>query len=654
MPMKIFDIFSRTTKREFLPIAFYSEYKIMGKSANPKDFPKEFFDNIILMTKRLHKMGIYTEEEIVCFSIPKMLEMLELKGILSGVSLSTLDTAQVLFGENYAGWRYKNEEESPSSLYLTPLQLAFYHSKKPDNYFLSLTKEGLDLRQNKVSVTNRHDVANNLRKTKGIKLGIKGMAELRAAYHLLFTHLKYQMLLKMNKLGYLSFMENITAHFCPTEDQEGFISYAKQYFALNTEKREEYPLAHDALSFQDFFYTLLVRQSLGITLRKHSFAGIIEWLEKRTNMVFNTQKVCSDHFDLLNHASDILKQKGYYLWLLIKDNLLEETMILLTQEKHLSKIETNLGFELVPFSADLIGRYEEDIRHERKVREVAKEFYNAIGVYDIDNMMMNIIGTKVLDWQLFKNDHLMFFDSDNDIGIEYLLDALLSKHGLSYIVEEKSNDGFTLDEIFFQDHEDVNPYDRVILYAGPIRKKGYLLFSLETGCDMYHFGIIENTPEAKRRLINSLNKVMGCDEFENYVIFDTEEKRLFINLLNDIKWTLGDKNLFTEREVRETFYKENSDVMTPQQADQYLSRISLVKPEIAICIEDPDGKEVDIIIKAENGVHFTNSNLLLQLHQKIFNNKDFRDLFMESKTVTFGLRLSINREKYYLYYDCSI
>ncbi|MDO4790842.1 MAG: hypothetical protein Q3998_07765, partial [Porphyromonas sp.] len=271
----------------------------MGKLADSKDFPKEFFDNIILMTKRLHKMGVYPEEEIVCFSIPKILEILKSKGILSGVSLSTIDTAQVIFGENYAGWWYKDEKQNPSSLYLTPFQLVFYHSKSPDNYFISSTKEGLDLRQNKVSVTNIHDVANNIRKTKSIKLGIKGMAELKSAYHLLFSHLKYQMLLKMNKLGYVSFIEKIANSFCPLESKEKFISYAKQYFALNTEKAEEYPLAHEELSFEDFFYTLLKKKSIGVILKKSSFIDIIKWIEERTGITFSASPIYSDHFDLL-------------------------------------------------------------------------------------------------------------------------------------------------------------------------------------------------------------------------------------------------------------------------------------------------------------------------------------------------------------------
>lgn len=653
--MKIFDIFKKT-ERDLLPIAFYAENKVMGKLADEKDFPTEYFENIILMTKRLHKMGVYPEKEIVRFSIPKILEMLESGGVLSGVSLSTLDTAQVIFGENYAGWWYKDEKQNPPSLYMVPFQLVFYHSKKPYNYFLSLTKEGLDLRQNKVSVTNVHDVANNINKTECINLGIKGMAELKSAYHLLFTHLKYQMLLKMSKLGYLSFIDKMASYYSPSESKADFIAYAKQYFALNTEKMDEYPLARDKkLFFGDFFYTLLAKKSIGMVLERHSFADIIKWLEERTGVIFDAKRMYSDHFDLLCHALDIIRPKGYYLWFLLKDETLADTMILLTQEKEISKIGANLGFELVPFSEDLMTRYSGEISHEKEIRTIAREFYSAIGVHDLDGMMMSIVGTKVLDWQLYKNNYLIFSDDDNDINIKYMLCELFSKHGLPDLIEKYSNNGLTLDEIFFQDHEDINPYDRIILYADPIRTEGKLLFSLETGdYDYYQFGIIEDTPEAKARLAASMNQLIECGELERYVLFDTGEKRLFKNLLFGVNWILEDKNLFMEGDAREKFYRENSDSMTRKQADEYLARVSLIRSEMTICIESHDGKEFDFTIKADNGKYFTNLNLLLKIQQKIYENKDFRDFFMGGEISIWGLRLSVNREKYYLLCDSSI
>ncbi|MDO4790637.1 MAG: hypothetical protein Q3998_06705, partial [Porphyromonas sp.] len=312
------------------------------------------------------------------------------------------------------------------------------------------------------------------------------------------------------------------------------------------------------------------------------------------------------------------------------------------------------GFELVPLSEDLKISYNEEICQERKIRKVAREFYRAIGIDDIDTMMMNIVGDKILDWQIYKNNYLAFFDSDNDIDVECLLYELLSKHGLPDLIEESSGDNFTLYEKFFREDEEVSPYDRVILYADSIREKGKLLFSLESGVDIYQFGIIEDTPEAKMRLCNSMDKVIECDEFESYVIFDSEEKRMFLNLLSDINWTLDGKNLFTEKDIREKFYRENLELMSQKQADEYLSRISLIKPEMTICLEDLEGKEIEFSVKAENGRYFTNSNLLLQIHQKLLENKDFRNFLMENKTPILGLKLSINRDKYFLLYDSSM
>ncbi len=72
--------------------------------ANSNDFPEELFDKIIIMTKRVNKMAVYEEKEIVRFIIPKILEALEAGEILSEVSISSFDIIGIVLGENYADW----------------------------------------------------------------------------------------------------------------------------------------------------------------------------------------------------------------------------------------------------------------------------------------------------------------------------------------------------------------------------------------------------------------------------------------------------------------------------------------------------------------------------------------------------------------------
>ena len=183
--LSLFDIFNKTN-RKIIPLSLYLGYEQDGKDtgkngkdmtfANSNDFPEELFDKIIIMTKRLHEMGVYEEKEIVRFIIPKILEALKAGEILSGVSISSFDTIGVVFGENYAGWLYKGETKKGNEiLYKVPYQLIFYHSKKEDNYFICKTKNGLELRQNKVSVTNSDDKEHIIKNTKSINITKMGM-----------------------------------------------------------------------------------------------------------------------------------------------------------------------------------------------------------------------------------------------------------------------------------------------------------------------------------------------------------------------------------------------------------------------------------------------------------------------------------------------
>ena len=74
--LSLSDIFNQTN-RKAIPLVYYLNYEQNGEYieengndvtlANPDDFPEELFVKIIIMTKRLHEMGVYEEKEIVRF-----------------------------------------------------------------------------------------------------------------------------------------------------------------------------------------------------------------------------------------------------------------------------------------------------------------------------------------------------------------------------------------------------------------------------------------------------------------------------------------------------------------------------------------------------------------------------------------------------------
>lgn len=242
--LSLFDIFNRT-KRKFIPLAIYPDYEEMEDKndekifVNPDEFSEKYFDKIIIMTRRLHEMGIYEEQEIVRFLIPKMLEFLDVSKTLSGVSISTFDMVGVVFGKNYAGWLYKGKtKKGEEFFYRVPYQLLFYHSKKENNYFICRTRDGLELKQNKVSVTNKEDKTFIIKNTKNINLSKEDMKELQLAYLMLFMYIKQNILIKKERLGYTAFIEKLGNYFFSLSQREEFIGYAKQFFSLSMDREE--------------------------------------------------------------------------------------------------------------------------------------------------------------------------------------------------------------------------------------------------------------------------------------------------------------------------------------------------------------------------------------------------------------------------------
>ena len=433
--LSLFDIFNKTN-RKIIPLSLYLGYEQDGKDtgkngkdmtfANSNDFPEELFDKIIIMTKRLHEMGVYEEKEIVRFIIPKILEALKAGEILSGVSISSFDTIGVVFGENYAGWLYKGETKKGNEiLYKVPYQLIFYHSKKEDNYFICKTKNGLELRQNKVSVTNSDDKEHIIKNTKSINLTKMGMKELKDSFSILFMYIKMNILLKMKKLGYLDFMEKIAEFFCSSMEKDEFISYAKQYLS-----------------------ELLIRNNCSTSFFT-SYADIIKWIKERTKIKIDIQKEYHDHIEFIKDVSNILVSKGYYLYFLIKEDFFHKTSLLIGKQKGIFENNSNFSYEITSLSDDLIEHYIEDISRERKIRELAKRFYQIINIVDIQSMMMNIIGNRVLDYALVKNYYLSVVYSDEDMNIYNILGKLLSKYAMPDLIKNTTAFDATLDNLYF-------------------------------------------------------------------------------------------------------------------------------------------------------------------------------------------------------------
>ena len=658
--LSLFDIFNKTN-RKIIPLSLYLGYEQDGEDtgkngkdmtfANSNDFPEELFDKIIIMTKRLHEMGVYEEKEIVRFIIPKILEALKAGEILSGVSISSFDTIGVVFGDNYAGWLYKGETKKGNEiLYKVPYQLIFYHSKKEDNYFICKTKNGLELRQNKVSVTNSDDKEHIIKNTKSINLTKMGMKELKDSFSILFMYIKMNILLKMKKLGYLDFMEKIAEFFCSSMEKDEFISYTKQYFALSIDK-EKNPLAYVLLSFKDFLSELLIRNNCSTSFFT-SYADIIKWIKERTKIKIDIQKEYHDHIEFIKDVSNILVSKGYYLYFLIKEDFFHKTSLLIGKQKGIFENNSNFSYEITSLSDDLIEHYIEDISRERKIRELAKRFYQIINIVDVQSMMMNIRGNRVLDYTLVKNYYLSVVYSDEDMNIYNILGKLLSKYAMPDLIKNTTAFDATLDNLYFLEFESVNPVDRAILYADLIRQNKKLLYSFEVG-DYFYLGIIEDNIEIKDNFIKYVNNLLEMKEIENYVIYDSKNKEMFVNLLSGIDLLVESEFSYTQKDIREKFYKENSENISIEDADKYLSRIVLEKSEIKICVSNhyEDKEELEFTIKAENGKYFTNQDLIFQIQRYLTEKIDFTKIF-SSKICISGLRLSIDRDKYYLFWDC--
>lgn len=513
--MGLLSIF-KNPSRDLLPLMYYAKNEPMGNMVSEKEFSRALADNIILFCQRLHEMGVFEEDRIVCFDIDGMLDMLSQWGALDGVRINSFDRAQVVFGKKYAGHWYENQESQPYIQYMVPEQIVFYHSKKEDNYYLSAIGDGLDLTTNKVSVSNLEDNRKLIGKGSAVKLREKEAEELRTSFHILFSYLKYKILINADKLGYNAFVEKFVKCFCSSQSAIVHTDYAKQFFSLNTEKKEIYPLAYRDFTFDVFFEHVTRIYDMGIFAGSASLKKYAKWL-RDTYSILMDDRAYDNSFDLLSAANVELEKKGkaIYFWR-FSENFSEDKILIGEKDMDLSN---KIGIKIIPFGADLKAQYAERIADERKVREVARAFYKAIGVQNVEELMRNIHGFEVLDGALYDPSYALNIDWKGE-DLSYILEEFFTTHGMKDLVEALSINGKTIDEQRFGDDDEVSPYDRVVLYAEEIRHRGKLLVHLDTNSDAYDFVLIDHDEKSKRRFAEVADRVIALGEFSSYRILE--------------------------------------------------------------------------------------------------------------------------------------
>ena len=122
------------------------------------------------------------------------------------------------------------------------------------------------------------------------------------------------------------------------------------------------------------------------------------------------------------------------MYFLIKEDLFHKTDLLIGKEKYISENNSNFSYEITGISKDLTERYIGDISRERRIRELAKNFYQTIGVENIQTMMMNITGSRVLDYELMKKYYLSVVCSDDDMDISNILGDLLAMYNIPDLI----------------------------------------------------------------------------------------------------------------------------------------------------------------------------------------------------------------------------
>ena len=508
--MGIFDRFQKV-ERSMFPVLYYREESPQGSFVKEEEFSLDFAKAIVLFCKRLHAMGVLPEDRIVSFSIPSILEILEKWKLVSGVKIQEFNAIQVAFGDNYAGFWYEDKDsEKPEQYYLFPEQIAIYHTKKASNYYLSILQGGLDLCENQVEITNQDKPFPKIASGKSAKLSIAGRAELKTSFHLLFVYLKYSILFSKKKEEYLEFAKKLSRNFCKREERENFDDYVQQYFSLNTEKKKDYPLAHTAESFSVFLKTLAEKYQLGLELDENSFAEYTKFFLEHLGVEIE-KKIYKNRFEFLMAANERCQEKGkeIYLW---KSPAGLDAFVLVGEKRE--EFYNSFGITLVPFAKECSEDYQEEIAYEEEIRSLFQKFATLLGVAKLEKMLFQILGSEVLDHELYEKSYLMYFDWKEE-DISYILYECLANYALEDLMED-----FRVEEKSFEEDER-SPYDRVILYAKEIQKRGKILVYLDTESDSYHFCLIDATEEAKKAFQRLAETLIEIGEIASYTLFDS-------------------------------------------------------------------------------------------------------------------------------------
>lgn len=515
--MGIFDVF-KGKSRELMPLMYYRENLPIGRFAAEQDFSFDMAVNIVLFCKRLHKMGALSDDKIVRFPISNMKEMLKKHNLIGEISISSLNVVQIAFGEDYAGYWFR-DKDGDDSLYMVPKQIAIYHTQRENNYYLCILKDGLDFCTNQISVSDQEAVSAKIGKGKPVFLGMVEMSELKSAFHILFAFLKYHMLSELNGRGYRIFINEFADAFFRMEACDSFKEYAMQYFLLNTEKKENYPLAHADVPFVDFLRFLILTFDAGIYTGRANLNSYRIRLEKQYLIPFPDSRF-PNLFAFFQYVDEELKKTGKALYLLEPgEDYFDWTFLVGKTSLYWSR---DIGLKLIRFRDMSKEDYADRIALEERNRRLTQEFCEVLGVDDLDAAMKNIRGEKVLDPLLYRMHYILEFDMEA-FEAEEFLDLFFERYGIGKPASARRN-AFGIsedsDEIYdYNEFYEASPVEIMLSFADDVGKKGKLPVCLDTG-DSECFIIVSDESEALEKLKRILQEMIDAEEIESYLFLN--------------------------------------------------------------------------------------------------------------------------------------
>lgn len=503
-------------KRKFLPLMYYENNEPLGRIVDEDDFSEDIAENIIMYCQRLNEMGVFSEKEIVRFDLNSIVEILVGWGVIEKISFNYFNVAQVTFGKEYAEMWYKNKESEPDYLYMIPAQLSFYNTNKKENYYISLLNEGLDLSKNEVSISDLKKNKKKIGKGTEADLTPENYKELRVAFSVLFMYLKGLIGIKAKNLGYYTTIESFVKKFYNGNNKDDFINYAKNFFSLNSERKNEYCLTRESYDFNNFFRHLCDEYNVGMNMEDGSFRCFLNILKEEYG-INPGQKKFNDSFELFSYANKELNKIGKAVYFFRVDEEYRKNIVLIGKKNYI--FDNKIDIDIVEFNEKLIEQYEYSIDFERHIRKIANEFYTLIFGDKADELLLDIKRNMIFNKEVYSEPEILYF-LEEEVNIKNELDSFFSAHGMNGLLNELSIDGKTPDEIKFAMVEETSPYDRVTLYAEEIKKRGNILIYIDMYQDVYHFLIIKNKNDIKTKMNAVLEELREIAEIYRFEIFD--------------------------------------------------------------------------------------------------------------------------------------